>query len=108
MSVWLLLFHDISCRVPPGDDFAIHAVAVVGGFWHTRATAKDQATAEGGGESEQEATLAFEPITLVCQDLRYFVDAPKGASPLPTSTHALRGTLALRSIREDPLLQFGP
>jgi hypothetical protein len=42
---------------------------------------------------EQEATLAFEPITLVCQDLRYFVDAPKGAPPVLTCAHALCGTL---------------
>ncbi len=64
------------------DAFRMHAVAAAGGLWHGRTAAKDQAAAEGGGESAQEATLPFEPITLVCRDLRYFVDAPKGAPPL--------------------------
>jgi hypothetical protein len=83
----------VSRQVPPNDELAMHIVAVAGGLWHKRTATKDQAAAEGGGEAEQEATLAFEPITLVCQDLRYFVDAPKGASPFANSTHALCGAL---------------
>jgi hypothetical protein len=52
---------------------------------HKHAAVKDQETVEGGGEAAQEATLPFEPITLVCRHLRYFVDAPKGALPFETS-----------------------
>jgi hypothetical protein len=30
------------------------------------------------------STVAFTPVTLVCRDIRYFVDLPKGAPPPPT------------------------
>ena len=47
-------------------------------------TATEAATvAEAGGEAPPEASLDFEPITLVCRNLRYFVDAPAGERPSP-------------------------
>jgi len=37
------------------------------------------AAAEAGGEAPADNSLDFEPTTLVCRNVRYFVDAPPGA-----------------------------
>lgn len=56
----------------------VAALAVASKFGRGGAHSKKQEVAEAGGEDDAETSLAFEPITLVCRNLQYFVDAPKG------------------------------